>query len=246
MDRYDYTGRQRTWSRRSRAGALRPGGISCGRCRTAVSARLDDEDPGVDAPAVHAHLARCAECCAFEAEAARLHRALRVGPAPRVPDLTPRILESIAAASEPGPAAVPPAPHGLGGVAAHRDAWRACLGVVAVVQIALALPALLLGADAGLPVHTARHLGSFAVALGVGFLVVAWRPSRATGLFPLVAALVACLVLTSVVDIASGRTAALGELSHATELLGLALCWLVGRSTAPQRPIAGHVVQGAA
>jgi len=120
------------------------------------------------------------------------------------------------------------------------------LAVVAVVQILLAVPALVLGNDAGLPVHTARHLGSFAVALGVGFLVVAWKPNRAPGLFPLAAALVACLVLTSIVDVANGRTAALGELSHSTELLGLALCWLVGRSSAATRPAPGHVIPGAA
>jgi predicted anti-sigma-YlaC factor YlaD len=103
-----------------------------------------------------------------------------------------------------------------------------------------------LGNDAGLPVHTARHLGSFAVALGVGFLVVAWKPNRAPGLFPLAAALVACLFLTSIVDIANGRTAALGELSHSTELLGLALCWLVGRSAAPEPPAGARVLSGAA
>ena len=197
----------------------------------AVSARLDGEDPDMSAAAVHSHLAQCAECRAFEADATALHRTVRVAPAPPVPDLTPRILAAIGdAPSAPG----------------HRDAWRACLAVVAVVQIALALPALVLGSDAGLPVHTARHLGSFAVALGVGFLVVAWNPTRAPGLFPLAAALVACLVLTSIVDIASGRTAALGELTHSTELLGLALCWLVGRSAALDRPAPGHVLPGPA
>ena len=214
--------------------------IGCERCRTAVSARLDDEDPGVAPGAVHAHLARCSPCCTFEAEAGRLHRAMRVAPAPVVPDLTPRILAAIDA--EP-PRAAPTVQSAAG---AHRDAWRACLGVVALVQIAVAVPALVLGNDAGLPVHTARHLGSFAVALGVGFLVVALRPERAAGLFPLVAALVACLVLTSAVDIASGRTAAFGELSHSTELLGLALCWLVGRSSAPARSISRRIVPGAA
>jgi predicted anti-sigma-YlaC factor YlaD len=196
--------------------------IDCEHCRTAISARLDDEDTGLPSASVHAHLARCAGCRTFEADVSSLHRALRVAPAPEVPDLTSRILNHLQ--PNPGSTRVP-------GV--HRDAWRACLGVVALVQIALAMPALVLGADAGLPVHTARHLGSFAVALGVGFLVVAWRPDRAAGLFPLVAVLVACLALTSGVDIATGRTLASAELSHSTELLGLALCWLVGRSRPP-------------
>jgi predicted anti-sigma-YlaC factor YlaD len=207
--------------------------ITCGRCRDAVSAALDDEDIGAPTAAVHAHLAECTDCRAFESDARHLHRAVRVTPAPAVPDLTPRILGAIGDVEPTS-----------GGV--HRDAWRAGLAVVAVVQIALALPALVLGNDAGLPVHTARHLGSFAVALGVGFLVVAWKPSRAPGLFPLAAALVACLVATSIFDIANGRTAALAELSHSTELLGLLLCWLVGRSSAPEHPAGARLLSGAA
>jgi predicted anti-sigma-YlaC factor YlaD len=208
--------------------------IDCERCRNAVSAALDDEDTGATAADVHAHLAECADCRTFESDARLLHRAVRVTPAPAVPDLTPRILATLGD-REP-----------TDGSATHRDAWRAGLAVVAVVQILLAVPALVLGNDAGLPVHTARHLGSFAVALGVGFLVVAWKPNRAPGLFPLAAALVACLVLTSIVDVANGRTAALGELSHSTELLGLALCWLVGRSSTATRPAPGRVIPGAA
>jgi predicted anti-sigma-YlaC factor YlaD len=240
MDRHAFDGRRRDRRLLRRSGEAAIAGIGCERCRIALSARLDDEDPGVASAEVHAHLARCAACRVFEGDVDRLHRALRVTPAPQVPDLTPRILAAIDAAHEVRGPDRPLA------ITAHRDAWRACLAIVALVQIALALPALVLGSDAGLPVHTAHHLGSFAVALGVGFLVVAWRPERAAGLFPLVVALVACLVLTSVVDIAAGRTAAFGELSHSTELLGLALCWLVGRSSQQVRPVAGHVLPGAA
>jgi predicted anti-sigma-YlaC factor YlaD len=107
------------------------------------------------------------------------------------------------------------------------------LAVVALVQIGVALPALLFGEDAGLPVHAAHHLGSFAVALGVGFLVAAWRPSRVAGLLPFAAALVACLVVTSAIDLASGRAAAGSELTHATELVGLAALWLLARVERP-------------
>ena len=192
--------------------------ITCDQCRTGISARLDDEDPGCPTVSLHAHLAACSECRAFEGEATRLHRLSRVAAAPDVPDLTPRVLATID--TEPSRTD-------------HLDAWRIGLAVVALVQIALAVPALLFGTDAGLPVHTARHLGSFDAALGVGFLVIAWKPSRVPGLIPMIVALVAFLFLSSVVDVASGRTAALGELTHSTELLGLALCVLIGRATAP-------------
>ena len=72
----------------------------------------------------------------------------------------------------------------------------------------VAMPALLFGDDAGLPAHTARHLGSFAVALGIGFLVAAWQPRRVGGLLSLTAALVACLLVSSAIDVRRAATRA--------------------------------------
>jgi predicted anti-sigma-YlaC factor YlaD len=194
--------------------------MDCTRARTALSAQLDGEDPGLPSGALDAHLASCGPCRAWHADARALHTRMRVAPAPVVPDLSAGVLAAIGAerSSAPGDRAL-----------------RVALAVVALVQIGVALPALLLGEDAGLPVHTARHLGSFAVALGVGFLVAAWRPERVGGLLPLAAALVACLVLSSVLDVASGRVVATNELTHVTELVGLAALWLLARTGQPRR-----------
>jgi len=101
-----------------------------------------------------------------------------------------------------------------------------------VAQIAVAIPALILGNDAGLPVHAARHTGSFDVALGIGFLYAAWKPSRIPGLLPVVAALVVCLVGSSLLDVADGSTKALGEVQHVLDFVGLAVVWLLSRPTA--------------
>ena len=189
--------------------------MDCTDARTAISARLDGEDPAMATPVLAAHLRTCADCRAFEASATTLHRRLRVRPAEPVPDLSASIV-----------AAIEPADDG------RVAGLRAGLAAVAVVQILIALPALILGDDAGLPAHTARHLGSFAVALGIGFLVAAWRPDRVGGVLPLTAALVLCLLLTSGIDVASARASALSELGgHATELVGLGLLWLLARET---------------
>jgi len=218
-------------------GNLEPPGVDylrmdCERTKTAISARLDGEDMGAPAKAVRAHIGVCSECRTYEQSAASLHAQVRVAPAPLVPDLTSRILGAIGADG--------------GATSPHLEAWRIGLAFIAILQIGLAAPALLLGTDAGLPVHTARHLGSFAVALGVGFLFAAWRPSRVAGMFPVAAALVACLVITSVIDIASGRAAAVNEVTHVTELLGLALLWLVGRAAPAERSAVPSVVAGPA
>jgi predicted anti-sigma-YlaC factor YlaD len=185
--------------------------------RHAISARLDGEDPGLDEARIYGHLATCGECRAFAHDTDELHRAVRLAPAPEIPDLTPGILAAIGTET-----------------LAQEDsetqhALRWILLAIAVTQIAVAIPALLFGSDAGLPVHTARHIGSFDVALGVGFFYAAWKPSRIPGLLPVVVALVACLVGSSLLDVAAGNTAALGEAQHALDFVGLAVVWLLSR-----------------
>ncbi|HEX5585711.1 MAG TPA: zf-HC2 domain-containing protein [Acidimicrobiia bacterium] len=213
--------------------------MSCSRFRTAISARLDGEallEPGanpsgVDAAALDAHLATCVDCRAFSVRAEQLHRTVRLAAAPEVPDLTPRILSAIAAERDAGLApSTNGAPQGN-----EERALRIVLVAIGLLQIAIALPALILGDDANLPVHIARHLGSFDVALGVGFLVAAWKPQRIAGVLPVVTALVLCLVGSSLLDVLSGATGAGAEAHHATDIAGLVVLWLLSR-TAIARP----------
>lgn len=173
---------------------------------------------------VYRHLAQCEGCRAFAHDVEDLHRAVRLSPAPAIPDLTPQILGAIGNETT--------AREGAAFDADTQRVLRWVLVAIAVAQIAIALPALLLGADAGLPVHTARHIGSFDVALGVGFLFAAWRPARISGLLPVVAALVVCLVGSSLLDVVAGNTAALGEAQHVTDFVGLAVVWLLSRPAA--------------
>ncbi len=185
--------------------------MDCDRFQEALSARLDGEDPGVADAALDRHVMGCSACRAWVASAATLNRAVRIAPAEAIPDLTAGIL-----------AAARPAPQRP----ARGARWA--LGLVGALQLVLAVPVLLLGAD-GAPVHVARELGSLDLALAVGFLLAAWRPQRAWGMFPLVAVLVASLAVTAGVDLAEGHAAASRELVHALDLAGLVLLWLVAR-----------------
>ena len=196
--------------------------MTCDQIREAISARLDGEDPGVLGADVDAHLATCAGCRAFADGAGALHRSVRLAPAPEVPDLTPKVLAAIG--SEPEGA----------GDAGRTFVLRLVLAVLGLVQVAVAVPALF-GEDGGLAVHSARHLGSFSLALAVGFLFAAWRPTRVAGLLPVAVALVACLIGTSVLDVVDGRAAALSEASHVTEIAGLVAVWLLAHSVVPRR-----------
>lgn len=194
--------------------------MDCDTAQSAISARLDGEDFGVDPVDLAGHLERCTACRAFARDAESMHREVRLARAPSVPDLTAPILASIGSDNSS---------------ANHERALRVTLAIVAGVMIVAALPALLFGDDAGLPVHAARHIGSFDLAVAVGFLFAAWRPSRLPGLLPVVTALVACLVATSVLDVLDGSTAALTEVQHAVEVVGLAAAWLLAHPLRPRR-----------
>jgi predicted anti-sigma-YlaC factor YlaD len=199
--------------------------MTCMQIHHAISARLDGEDPGLDESVVYAHLAACADCRAFAHDVETLHRNVRVAPAPPIPDLTPAILTAIGAESTRDADT---------NLADTNVALRWILVGISIALIAVAIPALVLGDDAGLPVHAARHIGSFEFALGVGFLYAAWKPTRIPGLLPVAAALVACLLVSSFFDVASGSTRALSEVQHVLDFAGLAVLWLLAR-TAPRR-----------
>jgi predicted anti-sigma-YlaC factor YlaD len=203
--------------------------MECDRYREAISARLDGQEMGVREDALAAHLAVCSECRAFGAEAADAQRALRVAPADPVPDLSERILARVGAA-----ASRPRAPARYD---ERTDVLRVTLAVIGLIQLAMSIPALVLGDDAGMSIHMARHLGSFSVALAVALLVVAWRPAKASSLLPVLSVLVLCVVATSVLDVWQGRSTPGAEVGHVPELIGLLVVWLLARS----RPIAGSV-----
>ncbi len=196
----------------------------CAQFRDAVSARLDGEDPGLPTAMLDAHLEACAACTSWALAAADIARTTRVAPADPVPDRTGAIL---AAAADRGL---------LGGNPIDVELrWRLALAALALLQLAVAMPSLLLGEDAGAPTHIAHEMGSWDVALAVGFLFAAWRPSRAWGMVPLVAALVGCLLVTTGIDVAEGHATLAHEAAHMLEVAGLGVLWLL--SHRPARPI---------
>jgi len=199
--------------------------MRCETIRTAISAELDGEDPGVARPVVDEHLSTCVSCREFGQEAARLHPRLRVSAASDVPDLTDAVLHVTSA---------DPVPSATSDDRVLLLRW--CLVLLAGIQLAAAVPALVLGDDAGIPPHLARHLGSFTVALAVGLIVVAVRPQRAAALLPVMGALVLCLVGTSVADVVAGHAVAGTELTHVPELAGLVAMWFLAHATPSARP----------
>ena len=91
---------------------------------------------------------------------------------------------------------------------------------------------LLFGHDRSAPVHVAHEMGSFEVAVAIGFLVAARRPGRAMGMLSLMGVAAGLLVLTAALDLLAGRTGLSDEAPHLLVVAGwLLLRWLA--SVAP-------------
>jgi predicted anti-sigma-YlaC factor YlaD len=193
--------------------------MRCTRFREAVSARIDGEDPGLPTAEIDAHLAECPGCRAWADAAAS--PALRSVASPADP---PTIAPALLARLVPPNAGAAPAHRGL----LSTLEWRVVLAIIGLAQIVLAWPGGFL--DGGhASIHLAHELTAWDMGLAAGFLVVAWRPARAWGMLPLVGVLVAAMVVTSGVDLASGHALLGRETVHVLALAGLGCVWALAR-----------------
>ncbi|MGW4497922.1 zf-HC2 domain-containing protein [Micromonospora sp. NPDC004336] len=196
--------------------------MTCDDVRTALSARLDGEDPQASPGALDAHTAGCPGCRVWLARAEQVTRLARVH-AVAVPDLTASVLAAVAADG----AAVRDAAAATR--RARRQVLRVAVAVAAVAQLAIALPVLLAGLGVTADPHTSREMASFDVALAVGFALAAWRPERARAFVPVALVLAVCLAGTSAVDIANSTTALVHEVGHLAAVVQAGLLWALGR-----------------
>ena len=185
--------------------------MMCERWQEAISAMVDGEDSGVESRLLDAHLLRCPACRAFRADAEYTRRTLLIQPAEPMPDLSAQVTKAVAVADR----------------SSHWTLVRGLLAVVALEILAFSLRDLVLGDEANVSAHAARHLGAFTAAYGVGLLVVALRPARARTMLPVAGVLAGALVITAVIDLVSGRIPLVGEAQHLPEVLSVVLIWLL-------------------
>jgi len=192
--------------------------VTCDLWQLAISTRLDGEDSPVDSSELDAHVASCGACREYLAVAESTRRAMRVRPAPSMPDLSRRVAKRNAIADR----------------AASWSLARALLAVVALEVIGFSLKTLIVGDSNSASAHTARHLGAFSFAYGIGLLVVVVRPARARAILPVATVLAAALVVTAAIDVAQGHIPFVNETTHLPELISVVLIWLLA-VPAPRR-----------
>ncbi len=183
--------------------------MDCERWRDALSARLDSEPLGVDEALLDAHLTGCAACCDHAAALESLHRGLRLRAADPVPDLTDEILTAAAADRRPW--------------VSLTLVLRGVLVLIAALEIGLASPDLLGRWHAG------SELGTWSIAVGVGFLSVAMKPARASALVPMlgIAGVLTALVTTR--HLVDGAAQLSGEWPHGIVLAGVVVLVAISR-----------------
>jgi predicted anti-sigma-YlaC factor YlaD len=195
--------------------------MDCEDAREAISALLDDEPVGVDPTELSSHVAECRDCDAWRESAHRITRRARLTPARSAPTAPTTLFAAIRDEMKRSSRtrAVP-------------TGARLGLVVIAIAQIVLTLPALIFGSDHEAPMHVAHEMGSFDMALAIGFLIVAWQPQRARGMHLLVGAAAALLIVTAVIDLLAGRTSFSDEAPHLLVLIG----WMLMFRVASQSP----------
>lgn len=185
--------------------------MNCDSAREAISARIDGEEEATAAAALDAHLASCPGCRAWEQRAHAATRRVRLTGAFLDHDLTPLVLAAVPA----------------------RKAWwrprlaqRGALLAIALVQLLIAAPLLVLGHDPEAGAHAAHELGSFDLALAAAFAVGALRPRLSAGLVWPCAIASAGLVVTALADLFRGQAIGADEVQHLAAVAGAAvLAW---------------------
>jgi predicted anti-sigma-YlaC factor YlaD len=192
------------------------------RARAGLSAQLDGEQSGELAKPLAEHLATCHSCQQWQRAAETLTTRVGRVPSQDGPDRTAEILAAVLADQAPRPSRT-----------RRRLLFQVRAGLAAVTAGQFAvfiLPALIFGhAGAGASVHASHELGAFELAMTVGFIVAAFRPSLARGILPLVAVATGTLIILAVVDSALGYTTLSNETPHLVTLAGALLVYLMSR-----------------
>lgn len=197
--------------------------MDCHTARRALSAQLDGEPTGVDDGELDRHVAGCADCARWHDRAARINRLASRAATEEQPDLSGAVL---------GTVTLPATRHRA------RSALSVSLVALAVVQLGVATAnmfgAIGLGEHAAGGAHMNHESIAFNVAFGIILLVVGLNARHAGSQLPVLAAFVAVLAASSVVDLAHGAVSWARLATHLPIVLGLVATVLVSRLPTPE------------
>lgn len=208
--------------------------MGCEQWREILSARLDGEATPDEERAADRHLDTCVPCQGWLEQVTTVTRRARTQVVSQLPDLTGAILSAVPpqGGRTPLPRRRRFAP--LAGRVTRVTTLRTALGLLGAVQLVLGL-AQVGRAEVAQHLHASgQHLwhesAAWNVAVGAGFLFVALRRTRPSGLLPMLSAFVATLVLLSVNDLVASQVAVERLVSHGFLVVGYLITLLLARS----------------
>lgn len=191
---------------------------TCDDVRLAVSARLDGETSPLAPAQVDDHLRTCAHCADYATGAAALDLRLAASTLTRAPLPGPDLL----------PAMVGPARR-------HARRRRVLLALLGSVHLVLgAVELLAAGPGAG---HATREVAAWSLALAVGFLAAAWRPSLSRGLLPVAATAAVVALAVTVPDLLAARIGVADQVVHLSQAVGALVLWRSAQTPALDGPV---------
>ncbi len=223
-------------------------GVDCASTAEILSAEMDGEASDAECRSAHAHLRGCADCRAHHSRMIAVTRAVRVAPvqvgpdvaASVLPGLRPRLLDRL---------------RGSRGRSV-RTALRILLGVVALLQLAVAVRLLTGNATsvhvdpaAGMPMpHVNHETGAWNAAVAVALGWVALRTRHAGAHLPVLAGFAGVLAGVSAFDLVLDNVGPARLLTHLPVFLGLllvtGLAVLRSEEGRPRTPVAGRPDDG--
>ncbi|RFS80968.1 hypothetical protein D0T12_34420 [Actinomadura spongiicola] len=204
--------------------------MRCQRAREAISASIDDQDPGVGTYELLTHVNGCTACGDWLNRVVDLNRELRATPPSPAPDLTDRIMLNL---NERRPRSRRP----LRVLQVLLATIAACQIVVGCLMVVVPMRLL---HEGGLT-HDLREVGAFNLAFGVGFLTAALRPRLVWGVLPVVTFGAVMLTGTALEDLRTGEVVTLREAHHSLLLAGcvVLICMVRLIRTRPASPGGG-------
>lgn len=160
-----------------------------------------------------AHLDSCPECRRWFDDAARITRLARTGVAQSTPDLVSAVMAQAPVVGRARVTAI------LRGALALIGASQLALAVAQVFGPAQTADGQVIGSGMSMA-HLAHESAAWNLALGVGFLWVAYRIDKATGLLPTLTAFIGLLTLLSLLDFLTGRVDVARLVTHVLVFLG--------------------------
>ena len=192
--------------------------MDCSGYRELISAQLDGETSDLEDAALAAHLRGCRGCSGFQVDARGL-QAMRIAASPPVPDQTTAIVRAMR-------------------TPARSLGWDLLRGLVAALGLARIAGALGMFLAGGARPHASVELAAAELAVGVGLLIVAIRPSLAPGLVAMLTVLAAATVIGGAGDVMAGRVSWHHELLHVLDAVAAFVVWRLSVRSRTWRGIA--------